>query len=353
MKKLPTAQLSPGMVVGSDVLSYDNRIIISQGQELSETLITRLELYGILSVYIEEESLPEGEEPSYLSRVRSSPLFQEFQTEFDEQTASLKFAVSEMVEKNVEIDPRTLLEGPLAMIQKAGSSGTVLDMLHIMRANDDVTFAHCMNVALLNYILAGWLGWSEEEQQTAMLCGLLFDVGKLKTPKEILNKPAALTDPEKASMHQHAEQGYRVLKNQPVDAHVQNTALMHHERCDGSGYPMKILREQIDPYARLTAITDVYDAMTSKRVYRDALSPFLVIEEFEKEGLEKYDPDMILTFLKNVAYTYIQNDCILSDGREGTVIMLNPQRFSRPVVQCGKEYIDLMKERNLRIQRLI
>ena len=77
-----------------------------------------------------------------------------------------------------------------------------------------------------------------------------------------------------------------------------------------------------------------------------------VVEIFEDEGLEKYDPDIIMTFLKNVTYTYIQNACRLSDGREGTIIMLNPGEYSRPVVKCGNEFIDLNKHKNLRIEDL-
>jgi len=96
----------------------------------------------------------------------------------------------------------------------------------------------------------------------------------------------------------------------------------------------------------------VYDAMTAARVYRGPLCPFRVIEIFEDEGLEKYEPEIILSFLKNVGNTYIQNGCVLSDGREGDIVMLNSIRLSRPVVQCGFDYVDLSKTPNLRIENL-
>jgi HD-GYP domain-containing protein (c-di-GMP phosphodiesterase class II) len=128
---------------------------------------------------------------------------------------------------------------------------------------------------------------------------------------------------------------------------------MHHERFDGTGYPMGIFGDKIDKYARIVAIADVYDAMTACRVYRGPLCPFRVIEIFEAEGYERYDVHFLLTFLENVVNTYIQNHCRLSDGREGDIIFINKKKLSRPVVQCGKQYVDLAEETDLSIVELL
>ncbi|MCR5801258.1 MAG: HD-GYP domain-containing protein [Lachnospiraceae bacterium] len=363
MKKVSAAKLTPGMIVASDVISYDNRTILSKGTELTATLIARLELYGILTVNVEDKkteapaitdpdyNAPEG--PSYMEQMRSSERFVEFKEEFDNQISSFSFALSEMVGKNVTADPAELIKGPLDMIKKAGSTGSVLEMLHVMRDYDDSTFAHCMNVSLLNYIVAGWLGWSENEKELAMECGLFFDIGKLKVPHEILEKTDVITPDERDIVQRHAEDGREIIDNHGLDPAIANAALMHHERFDGSGYPFGISGDKIDKYARLVALTDSYDAMTSARPYREAMCPFRAVEIFEDEGLEKYDPDMVLTFLKNVTYTYVQNRCVLSDGRIGTIIMINPLRYSRPVVQVGNKYVDLSKESTLTVEKLI
>ncbi len=363
MTKISTSKLKPGMVVGSDVLNYDNKTIIAKGTKLSQTLITRLELYGILSIYVDEavkdsaaqessENRADDREPSHFEKLRDSELFKEFQADYEEGRKSLEFHVSEMVDKNVEVDPILLLEKPLDMIAKAGSRVSVIDMLHAMRGFDDSTFAHCMNVALLNYVVSGWLRWSKADQEMAMMAGILFDIGKLKVSRDILNKKTPLTDDERKEIKRHAEYGYQILKDRDLPDHIKSTAIMHHERFDGTGYPLKLHGDRVDLFARLTAVSDVYDAMTSARVYRGPICPFRVVEIFEDEGLEKYDPDIIMTFLKNVTYTYIQNACRLSDGREGTIIMLNPGEYSRPVVKCGNEFIDLNKHKELRIEDL-
>ncbi|MBO7095970.1 MAG: hypothetical protein J6V94_03315, partial [Lachnospiraceae bacterium] len=168
MNKIATSKLKPGMVVGSDVLNYDNKTVIAKGTKLSQTLITRLELYGILSIYVEDEipeapaqepeeavpaavAEPEDEQTNY-EKIRDTQLFKEFKADYEEGKKSLEFHVSEMVDKNVEVDPVLLLEKPLEMISKAGSRVSVIDMLHAMRGFDDSTFAHCMNVSLLNFV---------------------------------------------------------------------------------------------------------------------------------------------------------------------------------------------------------
>ncbi len=370
MTKLSTTKLEPGMIVGSDVLNYDNKTVIAKGTKLSQTLITRLELYGILSIYVEDvpsasdekssdassekdQNMPLSEEASYLEKLKESELFKEFKNDYEESKKSLEFHVSEMVNKNVEVDPVMLLERPLDMISKAGSRASVIDMLHAMRGFDDSTFAHCMNVALLNYVVADWLKWNKSDMEMAMMCGILFDIGKLKVSREILNKKTPLSETELREVKRHAEYGYQILKDKNFPDHIKSTSIMHHERSDGSGYPLKIKGDKIDLFARLTAVTDVYDAMTSARVYRAPICPFRVVEIFESEGLEKYDPDIIMTFLKNVTYTYIQNKCRLSDGREATIIMLNAGEYSRPVVKCGNTFIDLAKHKELSIQELI
>ncbi len=389
MKKLPTSQLTPGMTVGSDVQSYDDRTVLAKGTVLTDTLITRLELYGILNVYIDDSvqvqptaevtaplpagaanplteevkdkveqvaadaGIPQDDGLSYFDRVRSSEEFREFEEDYNRQKDSLAFSLNEMVEKNIKIDAQLVIEGPLEMIKRAGSRSNIMDMLHLMRSFDDATFAHCMNVALLNYVLAGWMGWDEGRQTLALACGLFHDVGKLKIPKNVLLKPSRLNESEFATVKKHSIFGFELLKQQNVGDAVRNASLMHHERYDGSGYPLHLKGAQIDPYARLTAVTDVYDAMTSARCYRGPLCPFRVVELFEEEGLEKYDPDMVLTFLKNVANTYLQTRCRLSDGRVGTIVMNNPMYLSKPVIDLGGSFLDLSKNPHLSIEQLL
>ena len=128
---------------------------------------------------------------------------------------------------------------------------------------------------------------------------------------------------------------------------------MHHEFCDGSGYPRRLKAGQIDRFAKLVTICNIYDAMTSERPYRKVMSPFAVIEYFEGIGLQKFDTRPILTFLENTVNTYLNCPVRLSNGMVGYVVFINRERLGRPTVQCGSEFVDLSKHKDLSIQEML
>ena len=119
---------------------------------------------------------------------------------------------------------------------------------------------------------------------------------------------------------------------------------MHHEKCDGSGYPYGLAGDEIDKFSKIVTIADIFDAMTSERVYRSAMCPFSVIKYFEDDGIQKYEIKYILTFLENVSNSYLNHRVTLSNGMEGNVIFINPNNYSRPVIRTeDDEIIDLQQ----------
>ena len=135
-----------------------------------------------------------------------------------------------------------------------------------------------------------------------------------------------------------------------MDSRFLNAALQHHERSDGSGYPRGLDDDEIDDFAAIVAIADVYDAMTATRSYRNALSPFEVISAFEKDGLSKYRTKYILTFLERMANAYQNSLVMLSDGRRGRVVYLHRSKLSRPIVELAdKTMLDLSRESDIHI----
>lgn len=359
MKRLSTLQLVPGMTVAENVLSFNQTLVIAAGTVLTDKLITKLDLYGILTIYV-EDTIPDTsvvpiapKDPSYSERIQKSPVFQQFKEDYTLNVDSFRNVINNVVEKNIQLDIDVLLKNSLDMIANGKGQLGILDMLHNMRNYDDSTYAHGMNVALICNVLATWLKFTPAQIELATACGLLHDIGKLLVPHDIITKPGKLSAEEYAQIQKHPLDGYHLLLSQNVDDHVRYAALMHHERCDGTGYPMHISGNQIDKYARIVAIADVYDAMTAARVYRGPLCPFRVIEIFESEGYQRYDAEYLLTFLNNVVNTYIQNRCRLSDGREGDIIFINKDKLSRPIVQCGREYVNLAEQPELSIAELL
>lgn len=364
MKRIKTKALIPGYVLAEDVYSYNGQMILTNGTVLTDKIITRLEFYSIMSVRVEDEMqdvpheealpTPELKEPPHSEIIKQSKDFTDFKNTFDDTLTDFKSSINNIVELNSPINTDELLNNTKSLINQAkNSSYSTMDMLHNMRQYDDLTFAHSMNVSLICNVFGGWLKMKPEEIDLLTLCGMLHDLGKLKIPDSIIKKPEKLTTDEYQLVKTHTVEGYHILKAQGVNVHIANSALMHHEKCDGSGYPLGLTADRIDTYAKIVGIVDVYDAMTSARIYRGPMCPFRVIELYENEGLQKYDAHFILTFLENVSNTYLHYTVQLSDGRAGKIIFINKNALSKPIVQCGDVMVDLSKEKDLHVDKIL
>ena len=358
MKRVKTSELVPGMILSSDVYNYQDQLILPAGTGLTEKSIKKLSIYSIYFVRVEDTQIPEvktGEEKdSYASRFRKSEEFIEYKEAFEHNVELMKVLVADIVSEDATVSAvDAVVNNAIQILEDKHTDSNVFDMIHNMRQYDDQTFAHSLNVALICNVIAKWVGMSEKDQKLAFTCGILHDIGKLKIPENVIRKEAKLTDEEFALIKTHPIEGYNILKKFDIDPHIKNTALMHHERYDGSGYPIGLKGDEIDKFARIAAIADVYEATTAARKYRGALSPFQVVEVFEKEGLQKYDTKMLMTFLEKIVDTYMLNRVLLSNGMEGEIVYINKQALARPTIKCGDKFIDLSREKDITITKLI
>ena len=248
MKRLSITQLIPGMIVAEDVYNLDHELLIPKGTVLTDKLITKLDLYGILTIFA-EDVLPASDlsetESSHYERIKSSPEFHLFKEDFENEVELFRENMNLVVQKNTALDVKTLLKNTLSIVSNHSGSISILDMLQNMREYDDSTYTHSLNVALICNILAGWLKLPKEDVELATACGLFHDIGKMLIPYSIIAKPGRLSEEEFATVKKHPALGYELLQSQDVDVHVKNAALMHHERSDGSGYPAKLKGNQI------------------------------------------------------------------------------------------------------------
>ncbi len=373
MRTLEPKELEIGMVTAKPVRTPVGQILAPADTIVTRQLINRMKLYRVESacVYGEdpqpvEEAPQETGQPkeppkeapkprqlktraeeskTHSQKVAASPEFRDFQFSYFGCIEKMKRAFAAALDHNEPIDTNDLLASVSELFRSRNTIIELFDMLYNMRTINDSVYAHCLNVALISRMIGRWLKLPSHDLDVLTLSGLLHDIGKLIVPDEILNKPGFLTDEEFAQIRQHPKYGYEILKNQPnMDPRIKKSALMHHERCDGTGYPSGLSEDFIENFAMIVAIADVYDAMTAARSYRAPLCPFQVISNFEKEGYQKYYTRYILTFLKQIAVTYQSNRVILSDGRGCNIIMLNQNDLSRPIVQLDDNTcIDLSK----------
>ena len=371
-KRILTSRAAENMVVADDVYTTDDKLVIPEGTVLTEEIIKSLKEYGIFAIRIkvdeedgstplegnsEEEETKETEETlkrrtqeeqqNYLRQIKESKEFEEFHSAFIDSVDNLKGLFNKVVMHNEEIDSKAILEDVENVVDKGRNGIHILDMLQCMRGYDDVTYVHSVNVALLSNMIGRTVypDISKEELDILTLSGLLHDIGKMMVPDNIIQKNGRLTLPEYNVVKTHVLFGNNILKGlKNLDPRVAEVAMRHHERCDGTGYPGGYRREQIEPFARIVAIADAYDAMTSDRVYRAALCPFDVIHMFEREGIVKFDVEFLLPFLEKAVQAYLNTEVKLSTNEVGKVIMINHNEYSKPVVQVGNEFYDLSTE---------
>jgi putative nucleotidyltransferase with HDIG domain len=174
----------------------------------------------------------------------------------------------------------------------------MLDRLsRVIEARDPHAEGHSERVTQLAVAVARHLGWCGEEIESLELGGTLHDIGKLAVSQEVLCKPASLTPEEREEVQVHPAVGAVLVERWPPSSHVVEHVLHHHERWDGNGYPRGLSRNAIPIGARLLAIADAYDAMTSTRAYRSAMSPEDAYAELERCAGKQFDPELVDAFV--------------------------------------------------------
>ncbi len=353
-------ELEPGMIVCEDVFDPTGRLILPSGTELDSDTISKLEFFSILEVPIDKDlkasniPAPVNHEPEdYSVKVKESPEYQHFATDYDDILKVVKDNLDNLVKNHTPVDSDHLIHAVYCLTKDCKNTIQLFEILHNLETTDDQTYHHSLNVAVIGYSLGKWIGMSKADLNQLALAGILHDVGKLTIPSGVLNKTGKLTDTEFAMVKSHVKKGYNILKEQNLDIRIKEACLLHHERCDGSGYPFQVKADKITPFAKILAIADVYDAMTSSRSYRKGLCPFDVIKTFDNEGLYKYDPHYIMTFLENIVTSYLHNNVLLSDGRVGEIIMINKICLYRPIIKCGEEFVNLSKHPDIKIESII
>ncbi|MDU2065889.1 MAG: HD domain-containing phosphohydrolase, partial [Sporomusaceae bacterium] len=174
-------------------------------------------------------------------------------------------------------------------------------------------------------------------------------------PLAVLNKPERLLDEEMAVMKMHTLYGYDLLKNVPgISKQVLAGVVQHHERLDGTGYPFGLAAEKIEPFGRIIAVADIYDALTSDRVYHKKTTPFAVVELLIEEMFGALDPTVCTVFLNNVRDYFLGNRVLLNTGEQAEVVYLGQFLGSRPIVKTEDgDFVDLERRKEVTIVKLV
>jgi putative nucleotidyltransferase with HDIG domain len=228
-------------------------------------------------------------------------------------------------------------------------------LLHRTDGSENYLYRHSIDVALLSGFITRWLGYGESDVREMVYTGLVHDIGKARVCYSVISKPGALDGDEKTLAQVHVEKSIAMLSaTRRVSKQLLDTVRQHHEKMDGTGYPDGLQGKEICPFARVLAVADVYDALTSNRYYKKAVSPFAAAGIMLQEMKGHFDPNVLEKFFEHACRLLMGRKVRLDDGTIGQLVFFYPYPAFKPIVTCPDGGIlDLSKQQDIPIVELV
>ncbi|HOQ09134.1 MAG TPA: HD-GYP domain-containing protein [Syntrophomonadaceae bacterium] len=340
MLRIKISNLKPGARLGKDIYSYDAQLLLPRGTVITQEHLHHFAARGIEEVFI-MDSRP---------RPKSGKPFADVYV--DSLQAVKSFMLEAKLGKSLDVEEiKTTTE---MLFLQVFDEIDLFRQIRLMKEKDDYLFTHSVNVSLLCILIGRWMKCDEQVIRELGVAGLLHDIGKVYIDSEILNKPGQLTKEEYEEVKKHTTLGYNlIVQNGSFSHDVANAALLHHERADGSGYPIGTKGYNLPFYAAVTAVADVYDAITSDRAYSSRSSPYTAAEILWEESFGRLDPRITKVFYDKIANFYVGNQVRLSNNEIGVVIFVDPSMLTRPIVMVDDKFYNLATDRSIFIQEVI
>lgn len=250
-----------------------------------------------------------------------------------QQTGNLIKNVMDDIRFGNQLSVKAVKEAASQCVDKVLENSDAMLLLTQLKHQDKYTAQHSLNVCILAILLGRELNFSVEELKSIGLCALLHDIGKMKVPLEILNKPGKLDDDELEIMRKHPEFGHDILMAAThIDQDAVDVAYGHHEHLSGTGYPRGVDKSELSIFTKIVAVVDAYDAITSDRVYQKGRSHFMALDILVKGMNVEFEPDLVIQFINCIGY-YPQGNLVeLTSGEIGIVAEQNKKDRLKPKV---------------------
>lgn len=352
MRKVLVDKVREGMVLARTLHSYDGNILLNAGIILKNSYIEKFSDLGIREVYVEDEISRD----IVLKDVVSEETRFEARINIKNAMDSIRYGSS--------LDVKPIRNSVCNMIDELMDVKDTMVNLQDLKSNDQYTFSHSVNVCVLSLITGISMKFEEDKLRELGIGAMLHDVGKTRIPAKILNKPGSLTTEEFDIVKKHTNYGYELLKkSKMLSTYASYIALTHHERYDGEGYPLGLRGEEIHEFARIVSVADVYDAITSDRVYKKRVNINEAVEYLIGMGDHQFDYNIVRSFIEHITI-YPPGTCVLlNDGEKAIVVDVNKKYPNRPIIrilvdregQIPREpvEIDLTKNNTLLISEII
>lgn len=326
---LKVSCLEENMILGENLFNKYGNLLIKKGAPLTNELINEIKKnVNDKVIYIEKTHYQQ-------KIIRDDRNPEIIKNNFKRITNLIKYSFdnlcinqnsSELI-NNLSIVVKTIKENIKLNIH-------VLNHLTEIDEVDDYLYRHSVNVGVISHFIGQWIGLSKEDLDKLIMAGLLHDIGKLQIPDEILHKPAKLTNEEFDIVKRHSSFSYTHLKEIGFnDVDILSAVIHHHEKEDGKGYPMGLKGNEIPLFSKIIAIADIFDAMTSNRVYRKKELPFIVLEMFLDNSFGKLDTKLVMLFVNKFSEYYLGTKVILNTGETAMILKFNEYEMTKPLIR--------------------
>ena len=343
-------KLEDGMVVARDV-EQSGRVLLKKDLELTTKIIKKIQkLYFIESVAVYDKNTVKQPVNIEVKKQEDSNKIQE---EFRKISLKLQITFRQIANDN-KTSMNEIREFSQKIQNELKPSDIIIKNIVLYGSGEDSIYRHGVNVAALSALLGKWIGIEEAKINLLVYSALLHDIGKTKVRREVLEKEASLTKGEFDLIKTHTHAGYKIVKEiTNLDISVSYGVLMHHERLDGSGYPLGLKGAEIHPFAKIIAIADVFDAMNSDRGYKDKRLPFEALQIVKNESLGKLDYEYVNVFLEHIVGCYTGEEVLLNTNEKCKIIKMNTNNLEKPLVLKNGDFVDLEKEKNMYIKEIL
>ncbi|WP_346355539.1 HD-GYP domain-containing protein [Azotosporobacter soli] len=348
MRVLMLNEVKENMILEESISSPDGNMVLGQGTVLTTHWISRMKDWEIDRIKV---TLPKAEEAfdvENLGDMLKDLLTSSRDTAPKQQSGLAKFKETrDIIKKDLQrvfVQTRYSGEVPIAemqrltllIVQKLLPIKGGIWYVHEPGRGEEYLYRHALDVAVYTGLLATWLGQSENEIKEAVYAGLLHDIGKSQVYHEILTKPEKLSVKETMMAKVHVTHSYRLLNELPgVPPHISNAIFQHHERLNGEGYPRALSGEAISPLARMLAIADVYDALTSDRPYRKAISQLSAAQVMWTQERSGLDEQLLMLFIGKIRESLLNEEVILNDGRRAKIAVFPELPETKPILELA------------------
>lgn len=323
MQRISIKNLKPGMYLGRSIYDSNGHLLLYKGALLTDSYIRKLRHLSIPAIYIENSALLDLEIPEDIINEKI-------------RVKSIKIVANifKKCQLSDNIDTNIIFHTTEQIIKEIMHNRDNLVQMSAIRTYDDYTFSHSVNVCALSVMVGILLDYKLDALIELATGALLHDIGKIKLPKTILNKESILTAEEFKIIERHPMLGFDLLRhNTSYSLLSMRIALDHHEKIDGTGYPRGLKGKNIHEYARIVAITDVYDALTADRIYKPACRPHEAYETMMNEGADHFDVDLLELFFSNIAIYPVGIGIELTSGHYAIVIKAEKNHTTTPTVK--------------------